>query len=118
MTVGCRRPSIQCTPSNKRIAQWGLIELARNIEIQSALRKELRDKFSARDPTWDELMTESPILDAIVHEVLRLHPSIPETMRVVGEYMIRFALGRNDSISPSVMTLFRLAHLLSFRTVK
>jgi cytochrome P450 len=35
------------------------------------------------DPTWDELSEDLPLLDAVIHETLRLHPSVPETMREV-----------------------------------
>jgi cytochrome P450 len=60
-----------------------LIELARNPGVQDALRKELRDNFATSDPTWDELATGLPMLDAVVHETLRLHSAVQETVRQV-----------------------------------
>ncbi|KAJ7886186.1 cytochrome P450 [Mycena olivaceomarginata] len=59
---------------------WALIELARHPEIQDKLRKDL-SRFSGTDPTWDQLVSELPYLDATVHEVLRLHPPVTETLR-------------------------------------
>ncbi|KAJ7728688.1 cytochrome P450 [Mycena maculata] len=59
---------------------WALIELAKHPEIQDELRKELA-RFGSGDPTWDQLVSELPFLDAVVLEVLRVHPSIPETLR-------------------------------------
>jgi cytochrome P450 len=63
--------------------QWGLIELAKRPDIQTALRNELREKFLDIDPTWEQLTQEIPLLDAVIHETLRLHPSIQETVRQV-----------------------------------
>ncbi|KAJ7688275.1 cytochrome P450 [Mycena rosella] len=48
--------------------------------IQDELRKELA-QFGSGDPTWDQLVSELPFLDAVVLEVLRVHPPIPETLR-------------------------------------
>lgn len=63
------------------IAKWALIELARHPEYQTRLRKELRSEFPTGDPTWDQLTYGLPFLDGVVHEILRLHPSVPETSR-------------------------------------
>ena len=62
--------------------QWALIELARNPEKQRKLREELR-VFATSDPTWDQLTSGLPYLDAVVHETLRLHPPVEELVRVV-----------------------------------
>ncbi|KAJ7688249.1 cytochrome P450 [Mycena rosella] len=59
---------------------WALIELAKHPEIQDELRKELA-QFGSGDPSWDQLVSELPFLDAVVLEVLRVHPPIPETLR-------------------------------------
>ncbi|KAL4064491.1 cytochrome P450 [Scleroderma yunnanense] len=59
---------------------WALLELARNPNIQSKLRKELI-AFGV-DPTYDQLNNSLPYLDAVVHETLRLHPPLPEFTRV------------------------------------
>ncbi|KAJ7476918.1 cytochrome P450 [Mycena galericulata] len=59
---------------------WALIELAKHPEIQDKLRSEL-SQFGT-DPTWDQLVSELPYLDATVLEILRLHPPVPETPRV------------------------------------
>jgi cytochrome P450 len=61
-------------------AKWGLIELAKRPDIQSALRKELQILGNSTDPTYDQLMTDLPLLDAVVHETLRLHPAVPDDM--------------------------------------
>ncbi|KAJ7729679.1 cytochrome P450 [Mycena maculata] len=59
---------------------WALIELAKYPEIQDKLREELT-RFGPVDPTWDQLVSDLPFLDAVVLEVLRLHPPIGETLR-------------------------------------
>jgi cytochrome P450 len=62
--------------------QWALIELCRKPEKQQKLREELA-QFVGSDPTFDQLSTGLPYLDAISQEVLRLHPPVHETTRVV-----------------------------------
>jgi hypothetical protein len=43
----------------------------------------LRVAYPSSDPTFDELSQGLPMLDAMVHETLRLHPAVPETVRMV-----------------------------------
>ncbi|KAL0948964.1 hypothetical protein HGRIS_009067 [Hohenbuehelia grisea] len=62
---------------------WTLIELSRHLEVQKKLRQELLDQFPSGDPTWEQLTSGLPYLDAVVHEVLRLHPPLKETVRKV-----------------------------------
>ncbi|KAJ6549021.1 cytochrome P450 [Mycena vulgaris] len=59
---------------------WALIELAKHPDKQDKLRSEL-SRFGAIDPTWDQLGSDLPYLDATVSEILRLHPAVIETMR-------------------------------------
>ncbi|KAF8166821.1 cytochrome P450 [Pholiota molesta] len=63
---------------------WALIELCRKPEKQQKLREELA-QFVGSDPTFDQLSTGLPYLDAISQEVLRLHPPVYETTRVATE---------------------------------
>jgi len=65
------------------VVQWALIELAQHPEYQMRLRQELLSQFPNSDPTWDELTYGLPFLDAVVHEILRIHPSVHETSRQV-----------------------------------
>ncbi|SRR6266550_849354 len=62
--------------------QWAIIELARHPEIQRKLREELR-QLSNGDPTYDQLMSGLPYLDAVVREASRLHPTVEDVVRVV-----------------------------------
>ena len=61
--------------------QWALIELSRNPETQIKLRNELLEHGS--DPTYDQLANGFPYLDAVVHEILRMHAPVRETTRIV-----------------------------------
>jgi len=63
---------------------WSLVELARNPEIQHKLREELR-QFAHGDPSWEQLRSELPYLDAFVHEILRMHPPLEESSRLAAE---------------------------------
>lgn len=60
--------------------QWALIELSRNPDIQTKLRAELL-KFGA-DPTYDQLPNNLPYLDAVVHETLRVHAPLHDSLRM------------------------------------
>ncbi|KAH8813936.1 cytochrome P450 [Flagelloscypha sp. PMI_526] len=64
---------------------WLMIELARHPGVQDCLRKELKVKYPTKDPTWDELWHETPYLDAVLMEVLRLHPLVHEIPRMAAE---------------------------------
>ncbi|KAG2358499.1 cytochrome P450 [Suillus spraguei] len=59
---------------------WALIELSRHPDVQTTLREGLL-AFGA-DPTYDQLKANLPYLDAVVHEILRLHPPLGEFTRV------------------------------------
>ncbi|KAH8823549.1 cytochrome P450 [Flagelloscypha sp. PMI_526] len=65
---------------------FALIELSRNPSVQAQLREELCQFPS--DPTFDQLLSSTtlPLLDAVVHEVLRLHPPIHESSHPRGRY--------------------------------
>ncbi|XP_006457595.1 hypothetical protein AGABI2DRAFT_123448 [Agaricus bisporus var. bisporus H97] len=63
---------------------WALIELSRAIEKQDKLRIEIAG-LGGTDPTWEQLTSGLPYLNAVVHEVLRLHPPVGETTRVATE---------------------------------
>jgi len=65
-------------------AQWALIELARHPEIQQGLREELQ-QFVLDDPSWDQLKSSLPLLDAVVHETLRLYPPLQMSLRTAAE---------------------------------
>ncbi|KAH0839441.1 cytochrome P450 [Lanmaoa asiatica] len=60
--------------------QWALIELSKNLDIQSKLRAELLE-FGA-DPTYDQLPNNLPYLDAVVHETLRVHAPLSDIARM------------------------------------
>ncbi|KAI6127348.1 cytochrome P450 [Pisolithus croceorrhizus] len=62
---------------------WALLELARHPNIQTKLREELLS-FGG-EPSYDQLANDLPYLDAVVQEILRLHPSVPELLREAAE---------------------------------
>ncbi|KAJ7124513.1 cytochrome P450 [Mycena epipterygia] len=57
---------------------WVLIEMCKHPDSQRRLREEL-SRFSTTDPTMDQLAGDLPYLDAVVHEVLRMHPPTSES---------------------------------------
>ncbi|KAJ7682538.1 cytochrome P450 [Mycena polygramma] len=61
---------------------WALIELCRNPDMQTKLREEL---LLSGDPTWEELNSQSSLLDAFTCEVMRMHPPLPEIERMAAK---------------------------------
>lgn len=64
--------------------QWAIYALCKDQNVQDKLRAEIRENLPSPDD--DPLITaaqidELPYLNAVCHEVLRLYPSIPRTMR-------------------------------------
>ncbi|KAI9464900.1 cytochrome P450 [Boletus coccyginus] len=62
---------------------WALLELSRNLDVQTKLRNELLEHGA--DPTYDQFSNGLPYLDAVVHEILRTHPPIVEIIRLAIE---------------------------------
>ncbi|KZV79535.1 cytochrome P450 [Exidia glandulosa HHB12029] len=65
------------------VIAWSLHELAHHPEVQNALRTELLAHVS--DPDFDDLQSRLPLLDAVVNEVIRLHPPVLDPHRVAAE---------------------------------
>ncbi|KAI5998243.1 cytochrome P450 [Pisolithus albus] len=62
---------------------WALLELAKDPDIQNKLRQELL--AFGEEPTYNHLQSSLPYLDAVVHEVLRVHPPVVDLIRVAVE---------------------------------
>ncbi|KAI6169884.1 cytochrome P450, partial [Pisolithus thermaeus] len=60
---------------------WALIELARHPNVQTKLREELLS-FGG-EPSYDQLTTGFPYLDAVVQETLRVHSAVQDLIRQV-----------------------------------
>lgn len=58
------------------------MELSLHPEKQERLRQELSE-FANTDPTYDQFTNGLPFLDAVTREVLRLHPPLTQTIRIV-----------------------------------
>ncbi|KAG1766145.1 cytochrome P450 [Suillus occidentalis] len=102
---------------------WALIELSRHLDVQARLREELL-AFGA-DPTYDQLKANLPYLDAVVHEILRLHPPVGEFTRLAvtddviplsesvrtesGEMTDSLSIARGTSITISIAAINRSA---------
>ncbi|KAJ7572020.1 cytochrome P450 [Mycena floridula] len=84
---------------------WVLIELSRHQSKQERLRQELL-KSGLDDPTFDQLTSPTvlPYLDAVIHEVLRIHPAATETRRDASE---------NDVLPLSVPVTTRSGQVVS-----
>ncbi|KAI1792527.1 cytochrome P450 [Ganoderma leucocontextum] len=82
--AGYETTSSARSPSTR---QWALIELSRKPETQERLREEMKEEFPNADPTWEQLTNGSGLhyLDAVVHEILRLHAPLNVTTRVAAK---------------------------------
>ena len=63
------------------VMSWALLELARNPSTQTKLREELL--AYGGEPNYDQFANSLPYLDAVVHEILRLHSPVTEIIRIV-----------------------------------
>ncbi|KAH7921939.1 cytochrome P450 [Leucogyrophana mollusca] len=59
---------------------YAIWELARNTDKQAKLRAEVT--FFSASPSYDDVQTKLPYLDAVVREALRVHPILPYMERV------------------------------------
>ncbi|EIW75917.1 cytochrome P450, partial [Coniophora puteana RWD-64-598 SS2] len=62
---------------------WTLIELCKHRDVQTKLRTEL-SQLPFEEIDYGQL-TSLPYLDAVVHEILRLYPAVPELTRIANE---------------------------------
>jgi len=63
---------------------WGVYMLCLNPEIQTRLRKEIREKLPSLEEEIDitsQQVDHMPYLNAVCNEVLRYHPPVPLTLR-------------------------------------
>jgi hypothetical protein len=99
------------------VLTWSIIELCRYPSLQERLRTELLAGFpGSEDPTHDDLTNNLPLLDAFVHEVLRLHPGVPETFRTVILFPRPLSCLSHSTCRPSWMMYYRSPNLSSCRT--
>ncbi|KAJ3910411.1 cytochrome P450 [Lentinula edodes] len=66
------------------IIAWTLYELSLNVRLQNELREEVT-AAGLGDPSYDDLTSNLPLLDAVLREVLRLHPPILENHHEAAE---------------------------------
>ncbi|KAF8321364.1 cytochrome P450 [Clavulina sp. PMI_390] len=66
---------------------WAIYSLSTNPNLQERLRAELLS-IPTSTPTFDELNSSLPFLDAVVRETLRAHSPIPGTMRMAGKDVV------------------------------
>jgi len=57
--------------------EWAIAELVNHPEIQTKLRKEIRDVLGGETPLTESCLQKLPYLQAVVKETLRLHSPIP-----------------------------------------
>jgi cytochrome P450 len=79
-----------CSSFDRATLTWIIVELCRDTDLQDRLRTELLSTYPHVDPNIDDLTNTLPLLDAIVHETLRVHPPAPEVWRVVKQGFLRF----------------------------
>ncbi|RDI83148.1 hypothetical protein Vi05172_g6859 [Venturia inaequalis] len=66
------------------VLTWALIELAKHPAILTKMRCELNSLDSGDDfPDFQTLATQTPYLDAVLHEIHRLFPPVHATARVI-----------------------------------
>uniref|UniRef100_A0A0W0F839 Cytochrome p450 n=1 Tax=Moniliophthora roreri TaxID=221103 RepID=A0A0W0F839_MONRR len=86
---------------------WALIELAKQPEKQTRLRKELLEGAGGTDPTWDRLMgPEFPYLDAVATENDILPLSVPFTT-ADGKVVDSIAVAKGTTVAAPIRCVNR-----------
>jgi cytochrome P450 len=76
-------PSHHQLMSTTAALSWAMIELSRDHDLQARVRAEILAAFPVEDPSHDDLASGLPLLDALVHEVLRFYPPLSIARRTV-----------------------------------
>lgn len=91
---------------------WGISELSAHPEVTRKLRIELHQIADTPDEMTYLGLTSLPYLDAIVTEILRIHPPISTTSRIVEEDIIISDRNNNDILIPKdAILLSSMYHL-------
>ena len=64
---------------------WALYELSQHPEIEQQVYHEIKTAYPQGIPTSQHEIIPShnlPLLEAVIHETLRLHPSVPMDIKV------------------------------------
>lgn len=77
-----------------------VFELARRPEYQAQLRREIEEKLSGRQPTFEDLKDLS-FLNRFVKETLRMYPPVPLNARVAKNDTVLPRGGGPDGMAPT-----------------
>ncbi|PFH55722.1 hypothetical protein XA68_17733 [Ophiocordyceps unilateralis] len=94
------------------ILVWAVYELSLHPDAIDRLRSELHDNGCTRDHVDFDRLRQLPYMEAVVTELLRLHPPISTTARMVTKPIV-VETSTNDSVLlPQGSQLFSSVHLL------
>ncbi|KAG6815527.1 hypothetical protein H0H87_000954 [Tephrocybe sp. NHM501043] len=87
---------------------WALIELSRKPEKQQKLRDEL-SRFSTVDPTWEQLVSDLPYLDSVVHEAAEddIIPLSTPITTATGEIVSNIIIKKGTLVSAPIRAINR-----------
>ncbi|KAI8608671.1 cytochrome P450 [Chytriomyces sp. MP71] len=60
---------------------WSILLLHQHPETLIKLRDEISNLSEGSTPTYEQIRTELPYANAVLHETLRLYPSVPQNMK-------------------------------------
>ncbi|KAG6814733.1 hypothetical protein H0H87_007747 [Tephrocybe sp. NHM501043] len=87
---------------------WALIELSQKPEKQQKLRNEL-SHFSTVDPTWEQLASDLPYLDSVVHEAAEddIIPLSTPITTATGEIVSNIIIKKGTLVSAPICAINR-----------
>lgn len=91
---------------------WGISELSAHVEVVQKLRNELIQHVNTPDDLTFLSFDSMPYLDAVVTEILRVHPPISTSSRIVTNGITVRNRYNNDVFFPKGAMLFSSIHFL------
>ncbi|CEL05122.1 hypothetical protein ASPCAL06242 [Aspergillus calidoustus] len=99
----------------RQVIPWVILELCRNPDLYRRVHEELKELCPSSDVegiSFEDFQSHTPVLDAVINEVLRLYPPVHLTARAtMKDLTMTTPTGKTFTIPPEVIVYFSIYHL-------